>query len=122
MARVAIVGVGAIGGAIAGLLEQGGHELTLCTRRPLERLTVTTPSGAVRVKVRNLTSPAQAAPADWVIVATKAYDSEAAAKWFPALCAKGAPVAIVQNGVEHRERFSSYVDEQRLLPVVIDYL
>ncbi len=37
MARVAIVGVGAIGGAIAGLLEMaGGHEILLCTRRPLE--------------------------------------------------------------------------------------
>jgi 2-dehydropantoate 2-reductase len=29
-------------------------------------------------------------------------------------------VAIVQNGVEHRERFAPYMDEQHLLPVVID--
>jgi len=34
MARIAIVGVGAIGGAAAGLLEMaGGHEIMLCTRR-----------------------------------------------------------------------------------------
>lgn len=52
MARIAVVGVGAIGGAIAALLEMaGGHEITLCTRRPLEQLTVTMPSGLVRVKV-----------------------------------------------------------------------
>ena len=39
MARAAIVGVGAIGGVLAGLLETvGGHEITLCTRRPLPGL------------------------------------------------------------------------------------
>jgi 2-dehydropantoate 2-reductase len=121
MARVSIVGVGAIGGAIAGLLEIAGrHEITLCTRRPLPQLAVAMPSGSVRVRARNVMDPENAEPADWVIVATKAYDSEGAARWFPALCARGAPVAIVQNGVEHRERFAPYLDPARLLPVVID--
>jgi 2-dehydropantoate 2-reductase len=55
-----------------------------------------------------------------VIVATKAYDAAGAAAWFPALCAGGAKVAIVQNGVEHRERFAPYLSTDRLLPVVID--
>lgn len=41
MARVAVVGVGAIGGVVAALLEASGqHEITLCTRRPLDGLTV----------------------------------------------------------------------------------
>ena len=121
MARIAIVGVGAIGGAIAALLENaGGHEITLCTRRPLEQMTVTTPSGMVRVQARNATIPEKAEPVEWVIVATKAYDSEAAAGWFSSLCSEGAAVAVVQNGVEHRERFAPYVEEARLLPVVID--
>lgn len=119
MARIAIVGVGAIGGAIAGFLA-GSHPITLCTRRPLRRLTVRMPSGVVEVPVRNRTDPAAAEPADWVIVATKAYDAEGAAQWFPGLCAEGAPVAIVQNGVEHRERFAPWVEQERLLPVVID--
>jgi 2-dehydropantoate 2-reductase len=57
---------------------------------------------------------------DWVIVATKTYDAEGAAAWFPGLCAKGAPVAVAQNGVEHRERFQPYLSADRLLPVVID--
>ena len=121
MARIAIVGVGAIGGALAELLETAGkHSLMLCTRRPLERLTVTTAAGSVTIKAANWTAPAQAEPVDWVIVATKAYDAESAAQWFPALCASGAPLAVVQNGVEHRERFAPYMSENRLLPVVID--
>jgi 2-dehydropantoate 2-reductase len=121
MARIAIVGVGAIGGAIAGLLEVAGrHQITLCTRRPLPQLTVAMPGGFVRVKARNATLPENAEPVEWVIVATKAYDAEGAATWFPALCAQGAPVAVLQNGVEHRERFAAYVEQARLLPVVID--
>jgi 2-dehydropantoate 2-reductase len=121
MARVAIVGVGAIGGALAALLETAGrHEITLCTRRPIEALLVHTPEGDVRVKARNVTGPARAEAVDWVIVATKTYDAAGAAAWFPGLCAKGASVAVVQNGVEHRERFAPYIGAGRLLPVVID--
>jgi 2-dehydropantoate 2-reductase len=121
MARIAIVGVGAIGGIVAGLLETAGeHEITLCTRRPLPALTVHTPSGQVHVNARNVTDPAQAEAVDWVLVATKGYDAAATALWFPMLCSAGAPVAILQNGVEHRERFEKYVAPGRLLPVIID--
>lgn len=121
MAKVAIVGVGAIGGALAGLLETaGGHEMTLCARRPLPQLTVKTLEREFQVQARNITDPAQAEPVDWVLVATKTYDAAGAARWFPALCERGAPVAIVQNGVEHRERFAAYLNADKLLPVVID--
>jgi 2-dehydropantoate 2-reductase len=119
--RVAIVGVGAIGGALAGLLDQGGeHELLLCTRRPLPQLNVAWPEGMTQVKARNAVTPEQAGAVDLVIVATKTYDAEGAAGWFPALCAEGAAVAVVQNGVEHRQRFLPYVAAERLLPVVIN--
>ncbi|HVT99645.1 MAG TPA: 2-dehydropantoate 2-reductase [Acidobacteriaceae bacterium] len=121
MARIAIVGVGSIGGAIAGFLESaGGHDILLCTRRPIEQLTVTMPSGLVRVQARNVTAPEKAEPVEWVIVATKAYDAESASRWFPALRTGGAAVAVLQNGVEHRERFAPYVEPERIVPVVID--
>jgi 2-dehydropantoate 2-reductase len=121
MARVAVVGVGAIGGVLAALLEvTGRHQITLCTRRPLDKLTVKTPEGVVAVKARNVTDPALAEPVDWVLVATKTYDAEGAAAWFPALCKENAPVAIVQNGVEHRERFAPYLHPEGILPVMID--
>jgi 2-dehydropantoate 2-reductase len=121
MARVAVVGVGAIGGAVAGLLETTGqHEILLCTRRPMEALTVKTPEGAVRVNARNLTDPALAEAVDWVMVATKTYDAQGAALWLRRLAANGAAVAIIQNGVEHRERFAPWVPQERIVPVVID--
>jgi 2-dehydropantoate 2-reductase len=125
MARVAVVGVGAIGGVLAALLDATGrHEITLCTRRPLDRLTVKTPDGVVHVQARNLTDPAQAKLAqanrvDWVVVATKAYDAEGSAQWLRGLSANGAPVVIAQNGVEHRERFAPWVKQELLVPVVV---
>jgi 2-dehydropantoate 2-reductase len=121
MARVAIVGVGAIGGTLAGLLHRAGrHEITLCTRRPLPALTVHTHDDVVHVTARNVTDPAQAEAVDWVLVASKGYDATATALWFSRLCAGGAPVAVLQNGIEHRERFENYVSPERLVPVVID--
>ncbi len=121
MARVAVVGVGAIGGVLAALLQVAGrHRITLCTRRPIGNLTVKTPQGVVVVDATNLIVPSQAAPVDWVFVATKTYDAQGAAAWLRVLCAANTPVAVVQNGVEHRERFKDVVTQDLTLPVIID--
>ncbi|MGA3046694.1 MAG: 2-dehydropantoate 2-reductase [Terracidiphilus sp.] len=121
MARVAVVGVGAIGGVLAALLQVSErHEITLCTRRPMNGLTVKTPDGVVVVKATNLTDPALAEPVDWVFVATKTYDARSAAVWLRSLCKEDAPVAVVQNGVEHRERFANDVNPELVVPVIID--
>ena len=121
MARIAIVGVGAIGGVTAALLQQaGGHELVLCTRRPMSGLAVETPDGVVDVQAVFVTDPADMPAVDWVLVATKAYDVAGAAKWLEKLCSKGAPIAVLQNGVEHRERFAPYLAAEKILPVMVD--
>jgi 2-dehydropantoate 2-reductase len=121
MAKVAVVGVGAIGGVLAGLLQQAGtHDITLCTRSPLAKLQVETPGGEVTVDARNLTQPSSAGAVDWVLVATKTYDAESTAAWFAGLCGENTRVAIVQNGVEHRERFAAYLRPGQLVPVIID--
>src|SRR5277367_4981324 len=72
MARIGIVGVGAIGGVTAALLQQAGHELLLCTRRPMAELSVETPDGLVRVGRTFVTNPAEASAVDWVIASMKA--------------------------------------------------
>ena len=116
MARVAIVGVGAIGSVVAALLQVAGHEITLCTRRPLNGLRVDTPEGPVQVKARNVTDPAQAEPVDWVMVATKTYDSDGAKLWLGKLCDEHTRVVVIQNGVEHEANFAGWT----VLPAVID--
>src|SRR5580692_8065792 len=109
MARIAIVGVGAIGGVTAALLQQaGGHQLLLCTRRPMSRLWVDTPDGRANIRATFVTDP------------NEAYEVDGAAKWLERLCSKGAPVAVLQNGVEHRERLAPYVAMEKILPVMVD--
>ena len=121
MAKIAIIGVGAIGGVVASLLETTKlHRITLCTRRPLEILTVNTPEEVISVKMENITDPFAAEVADWVLVATKTYDAKGTSAWLQRLCRKDTPVAIIQNGVEHRENFSTFVNPQMILPVIID--
>lgn len=121
MARIAIIGVGAIGSVIAALLQQSGrHEVILCTRRPLPELLVETPGGPVYIHAAVFTDPETAPPVDWVLIATKAYDVAGASRWLERLRAHGAPVAVLQNGVEHRERFAPYVPMQLIVPVIVD--
>ena len=47
-------------------------------------------------------------------------DAAGAATWLKGLATKGAPVAILQNGVEHRERFTPYLPTEQIVPVMID--
>ena len=55
---IAVIGLGSIGGAVAGCLaETGRYDLVACVRRPLARLTVERPEGTVEVPLRALTDP-----------------------------------------------------------------
>ncbi len=133
MARVAIVGVGAIGGVVASLLQSAGkHELMLCVRRPMKGLVVESPSiglrsdmeeeirPEMRIRASIWTQPEEAQPVDWVLIATKAYDAAETARWLEWLREKNTPAAILQNGVEHRERFAPYMPEACIVPVIVD--
>ena len=56
---VAVIGLGSIGGVVAGLLAAlDRYELVACVRRPLERLVVERPDGAIDIPIRALTDPA----------------------------------------------------------------
>ena len=59
-------------------------------------------------------------PVDWVLVATKAYDVAAASAWLEPLVGPHTRVAVLQNGVEHVERFAPFVAREKILPVVVD--
>jgi 2-dehydropantoate 2-reductase len=121
MTTIAIIGPGAIGGVLAAWLGQDpDHAVTVCARTPFDRLEVETPTGTIASSPRVVTAPSEARPVDWVLVATKAYDAASAADWLPALCREDTPVVVLQNGVEHVERFAPYVPVERLVPAVID--
>lgn len=118
MLRVAVIGAGAIGGTLAAWLAQS-HDVTVCARSPLDDLEVETPEGVIRATPRILTDPADATEVDWILCTTKTYDCTAAAAWLPGLAGPGTRLAVIQNGVEQRDRFPDF-PAQRTVPVIID--
>lgn len=123
MSVIAIVGPGAVGGIVAAhLIAAGAHAAALCARTPFDSLEVELPDGAtLRANPRVLVTPAPLpSPPDWLLVATKAYDVEGAVSWIRALAGPATRVAILQNGVEHIERFRPHVPVGRLVPVMVD--
>lgn len=121
MTQIALVGPGAIGGTIAAWLSQdSSHTVCVAARTAFDSLEVETPQGVIHASPQVMTDPGDAQVAQWVLVATKAYDSAAAAKWLGSLSDDRTHLAILQNGVEHVERFESYFPRERILPVMID--
>jgi len=121
VATIAVVGPGAVGGTFAAHLGQVEvHRVSVCARTPFGRLQVETPDGSVTASPDVLVDPAQAWPVDWVLIAVKAYDAASCAPWLEALVRAWTGVAVLQNGVEHVERFAPWVDPAQLVPVVVD--
>ena len=119
--RIAVIGPGAIGGVVAAWLAQTPqHDLTLCARTGFDRLEVDAPGGPIAAAPRVITRPDEGEPVDWVLIATKAYDAAGAAAWLPRLLGEGTRVAVLQNGVEHVERFAPFLDPARITPAVVD--
>jgi len=121
MTEVTVIGPGAIGGLVAAwLCRNPQNSVTVAARTAFATLTLETPSGTIGANPRVLTDRGEASPADWVLVATKSYDSAAAAEWFPHLLGPETCVAVLQNGVTHVERFSQWVAPERILPVIVN--
>ncbi len=121
MPTIAIIGPGAIGGILAAWLAQDpANDVIVCARTAFDHLEVETPTGTITARPRVLTSAVGATPVDWVLITTKAYDAAATAEWLPPLRRDDTHVVVLQNGVEHVERFSPYVPLEHLVPAVID--
>ncbi len=119
---VAIVGLGSIGGGITGsLCAAGRHDVVVCSRRPLERLTLDRPEGTVDVPLRTVTDPAQAEPVDWVLLCTKAHETPSTAPWLAQLCTAATRVAVLQNGIDHVDRVKPLVGDATVVAVLVYY-
>jgi 2-dehydropantoate 2-reductase len=119
--RIAVLGVGAIGGAIAAdLADLARHEMQLCTRTAFTVLEVEHASGTSVVRAPVVTDPELVTPADWILLATKAHQSEVARPFLEALCQPHSVVAVLQNGVDHEARIGPLVPAGvQVLPVVV---
>jgi 2-dehydropantoate 2-reductase len=121
MTGIAVIGPGAIGGTVtAWLARDPDNPLTVCVGTPLDRLPIDSPRGTLTAVPPVLTRPAEATPVGWVLIATKAYDVAAAAAWLPESIGLATRVAILQNGVDHIERFAPHLAAAAIVPAVVD--
>lgn len=121
MAAILLVGPGAIGATLTAWLAQDDrHRITVAARTPFDSIEASTPQGIIRARPRVITDPRQADVVDWILVSTKTYDSEVAVQWFPKATGSRTRLAVIQNGVEHVQRFEKHFDVARIVPVMID--
>ena len=119
---VAVIGLGSIGGVVAGCLRAADrHDVVACVRHPIERLILEQPEGSVEVPLRALTDPARAAPVDWVLLCTKAQQTPLTAAWLARLCDSSTRVAVLQNGIGHAARVAPLVGDARVVPPLVYY-
>jgi 2-dehydropantoate 2-reductase len=116
---IAVVGVGAIGGAMAAALGDAGHKPLLCARTPFPHLSRSL-NGETREYAHPVcTDSGGLSPVDWVLLCTKAHQIEGAAHWLHRLIGPETRVAVMQNGVDHVDRVSIYVPAERVVPCII---
>ena len=120
--RIAVIGLGSIGGVVAGLLAAARrHDIVACVRRPIEKMTVERTEGTILSPIPALTDPSRAQPADWVLLCTKVQDTASGAPWLRQLCGPKTRVAALQNGIGHAERLAPFVGGATVIPVIVYY-
>jgi 2-dehydropantoate 2-reductase len=101
--KVAVIGAGAIGGVIADAAVASGHDVIVCVRTEIERLTIER-DGKTHEVAAALATETSGPPADVVFVTVKATDTASTAPHLAALCGPGTLTVVVQNGIDQGER------------------
>jgi 2-dehydropantoate 2-reductase len=120
--RIAVIGLGGIGGGAAGSLAAAGrHDILACTREPIAVFTLERAEGTVEAPLRVLTDPTQAKPVDWVLLCTKTHQTATAGSWLARLCTPATRVAVLQNGIDHVARVTPLAGGAIVVPVLVYY-
>lgn len=126
MAKVAIVGCGAMGSVYAALMVNAGHEVHAVTLWPDHAEAMNThglrcegASGDRTVSIHASTTTDDIGPCDLVIIATKAFDVEAAATSCAALLGPGTIVQTIQNGLGSPEIAAPVLGADRIAVGVV---
>ncbi|MGF3026369.1 ketopantoate reductase family protein [Methylobacterium aquaticum] len=127
MAKIAIVGCGAMGSVYAALMASVGHAVHAVTlwadhaaAMRDHGLRVEGASGDRTVRLASAgTTTAGIGPCDLVIIATKAFDVAAAAQACTPLIGSGTVVQTIQNGLGSPEVVATVIDPDRIAVGVV---
>lgn len=120
--KIAVLGAGALGCSIGGMLAQAGHEVTLINRNPAqvaaihsEGLRMRTAQGELTVHARAATSAQGLGPQDLVVLLVKSFHTREAMAGALELVGPGTVVMSLQNGLGHEDILAELVGRERLL-------
>jgi 2-dehydropantoate 2-reductase len=120
MAEVAVVGPGSVGAFFAAHLAASGRDVLACARRPFDEYVIESPSVPVRAAANVVTDPGDVdRNANWVLVAVKSQQTDAAAPWLDRLCGPDTTVVVLQNGIEGEERLAPLCGEAEVVAAVV---
>lgn len=127
MAKVAIVGCGAMGSVYAGLMQEAGHQVhgvslwaDHVAAVNANGLRVYGDSGDRTVRLASMSTTTDGiGVCDLVIIATKAYDVEAAARSAIPLVGPDTVVQTIQNGLGSPQTVSKVIDPDRIAVGVV---
>lgn len=123
MAKIILIGPGAVGLSVGGGLLQAGHAVTFAARSHFDSLSVTKTGTPAQVwPAQVITTPAEATnDADWVFLCVKSHQVAGAADWLKATLGPDTRLAVLQNGVEHAARVAPWIDARTtVVPVIVD--
>ena len=111
--RFAIMGSGGVGGYFGGRLAQAGFDVSFIARGPHlaamreQGLRLDSPLGDAHIKPAHATDdPAEIGPVDYVLFATKLWDTESAGEACRPLIGPETAVISLQNGVDAEDRLA----------------
>ncbi|MDN4472578.1 2-dehydropantoate 2-reductase [Demequina zhanjiangensis] len=118
--KVAIVGAGAIGLAIGSAFARAGSDVTLCGgRTPVESITIVEDGAPETWRARHVDDPSELGGVDVMVLAVKAYATDAMSAWLRAGAAAGATILVAQNGVEQVGRVAPHVGDAEAVPAIV---
>jgi 2-dehydropantoate 2-reductase len=118
--RIAVVGVGGVGGYFGGRLALAGQEVHLIARGPhleairRDGLRVRSVAGDFDVRVPATDDPAEVGPVDHVLFCVKSYDTGSAAASVRPLLHDGTAVVSLQNGIDNEDTLGRELGEQHV--------
>jgi 2-dehydropantoate 2-reductase len=118
---IAVVGPGAVGTTVAAYLSAAGHRVLLCGRTPRSQIELR-PDGADPITVPGpvCTDPAEIpAPVEVVLLAVKATQNAAAARWLARLCDHKTIVVVLQNGIEQVDQVQPRCPSSAVVPGIV---
>ena len=125
MAKIAVMGAGAVGCYYGGMLACAGHDVTLIGRQnhvdAIQRdgLLLDTQSFKEQVRLQASTEPSAVAGATLVLFCVKSTDTESAAAAIRPHLLPGALVLSLQNGVDNAVRLQAALPDQEVAASVV---